>query len=204
MLLRTEPALIMPRAIAMWLVENTALTFEQIANFCKLQISEVKAMADDEEKLVAIDPIRTGQISQETIDLCTKDPNRPLELIANKEIIKKNKQKRKYIPILRRQDKPNAISWILKNCPEMDDNHIIKLIGTTKNTIEAIRNKTHWNMDNIKPQHPAVLGLCAHEDFEQIIAKVKVAVEKNRRIEELNVAKNNHNLNLGIKNLENR
>lgn len=183
--LHTESNLIMPRAVAMWLIENTALTFEQIANFCKLQISEIKAMADDEEKLIAIDPIKTGQITKEMIEMCTKDPNKQLELAISKDNIKKRKQKRKYIPILRRQDKPNAIAWILKNCPEMDDNHIIKLVGTTKNTINTIRNKTHWNMSNIKPQHPAALGLCAYDDLEQIIAKVKITTEKNRRIQDL-------------------
>ena len=166
---------LMPKATASWLVENTALTFNQIADFCGMHELEVKGIADGEisANIMPIDPVITGQLDKEEIERCTKDRNARLKLKSNSEYdaITKKSKKAKYTPIARRQDKPDAIYWIIKNHPEIKDADIIKLIGTTKTTLEAIKTRAHWNMSNIRQRDPVLLGICSQVDLDRIIDK---------------------------------
>ncbi len=165
--------LLMPKATAVWLVENTALSFEQIAEFCGLHSLEVQAIADEEVSIGmrGLDPVANGQLSQEEIDRCQADPSARLKIAAPKipEIEHKRKGAR-YTPVSKRQDRPDGIAWLLKNYPEMTDAQISKLLGTTKPTINAVREKTHWNSSNIKPRNPSQLGLCGVAELEKAIA----------------------------------
>ncbi len=163
---------LMPKATAIWLIENTALTFRQIAKFCNLHELEVKAMADRDIyfNIIGISPLQNGQLSQDQIDQCTKNPDLDLAIeqkykfqIAAK--LSKSKSKAKYTPVIRRQDKPSAILWLLNKFPQIEDKKIIKLIGTTKNTVLSVKNQEHWNINNIKPQDPVVLGLCSQSEL---------------------------------------
>ncbi len=161
---------LMPKGTAMWLLENTSLTFEQIANFCKLHALEIESMANDEagSAVPSSNPILNGQLTQDEIDRCVLDPELALEMAR---AISKTKKRAKYTPIAQRQDKPNAIMWLLKNHPELSVQQIIRLIGTTKSTIESIRGRTHWNIQNIKPQNPIILSFCMKSDLNEAIAK---------------------------------
>jgi len=165
---------LMPKATAVWLVENTSLTFEQIADFCGLHALEVQAIADGEVALQmqGLDPVANGQTTAEEIERCAQDPEARLKLApqAIPEAYTKHKGPR-YTPIAKRQDKPDAIAWIIKNHPELSDAQITKLIGTTKPTIAAVRDRTHWNSPNIKPRHPVTLGLCSLAELESAIAR---------------------------------
>jgi uncharacterized protein len=165
---------LMPKATAVWLVENTSLTFEQIADFCGLHALEVQAIADGEVavQMQGLDPVANGQTSTAEIERCQKDPEARLKLSpeAIPELFVKHRGPR-YTPIAKRQDKPDALSWLLKNHPELTDAQISKLIGTTKPTIAAIRDRTHWNSPNIKPRHPVSLGLCTMAELDAAIAK---------------------------------
>jgi len=165
---------LMPKATAVWLVENTALTFEQIAAFCGLHALEVQAIADGEvaAKMQGLDPVANGQITTEEIKRCEQDPTARLELAkeALPEPLVKHKGPR-YTPISKRQDKPDAIAWLLKNHPELSDGQISKLVGTTKPTIAAVRDRTHWNSPNIKPRHPVALGLCTLPELEAAVTR---------------------------------
>jgi uncharacterized protein len=165
---------LMPKATAVWLVENTGLTFQQIAEFCGLHELEVQAIADGEVamQMQGLDPIANGQTTKEEIERCEKDPEARLKLSA-KAIpapLVRHKGPR-YTPISKRQDKPNAIAWIVKNHPELSDAQVSKLVGTTKPTIAAVRDRTHWNSTNIKPQHPVTLGLCTPNELDAAIAR---------------------------------
>jgi hypothetical protein len=163
----------MPKATAAWLLDNTALTFQQIADFCQLHFLEVETLANQEvPTIIGLDPIINGQLTQEEIDRCTNDKTARLQLQKNLSDGLSNK-KGKYTPIARRQDKPNAIAWLVKHYPTMRDGYIVKLIGTTKNTIEAIRTKTHWNIQNIKPQSPVLLELCSQENLDKYVEKTE-------------------------------
>ncbi len=161
---------LMPKATAVWLVENTALTFDQIADFCGLHALEVQAIADDEVAIgmQGLDPIRADELTLEEIERCVADPSARLNPSPDRTPIPKQKGA-KYTPVSKRQDRPDAISWILKNYPEMSDAQISKLIGTTKPTINAIRERTHWNSPNITAQNPVGLGLCSGEALEKAI-----------------------------------
>lgn len=165
---------LMPKATAVWLVENTALTFEQIAAFCGLHALEVQAIADGEvaAQMQGLDPVANGQITAEEIKRCEQDPAARLELAkeALPEPLVKHKGPR-YTPISKRQDKPDAIAWLLKNHPELSDGQISKLVGTTKPTIAAVRDRTHWNSPNIKPRHPVALGLCTLPELEAAVQR---------------------------------
>jgi len=165
---------LMPRATAVWLVENTPLTFDQIGEFTGLHMLEVQAIADGEvsTQMHGLDPVANGQLTQEELERCIKDPNARLTLAkeALPEQVVKHKGPR-YTPIAKRQDKPDAIAWLLKNHPELSDGQISKLVGTTKPTIHAVRDRTHWNTPNIKPRHPVALGLCTMEDLEKAVAR---------------------------------
>jgi hypothetical protein len=165
---------LMPKATAVWLVEHTALTFDQIGEFCGLHALEVQAIADGEVavQMQGLDPIANGQITIEEIERCQKDPNTRLEISKEAhpvELVKHTGPR--YTPIAKRQDKPDAISWLLKNHPELSDGQISKLVGTTKPTIQAVRDRTHWNSPNIKPRHPVALGLCTMEMLEAAVAR---------------------------------
>ncbi len=164
---------LMPKATAAWLVENTALTFEQIAEFCGLHPLEVQAIADGEVKVGLFDPLIAHQLTREEIDRCGKDPTARLCLAADMNIPTQRSKKSKYTPMARRHLRPDAIAWVLKNHPELSYAQIIKLIGTTKNTILAVQNRTHKNTQTIKPRHPVTLGLCKQEDLEAEIEMAK-------------------------------
>jgi len=167
---------LMPKATAVWLVENTALTFEQIALFCGLHILEVRAIADDEVTMViqGLNPIAGGELTQEELDRCVADTKANLVItIQDFPIPKSRKNGARYTPVSKRQDRPDAIAWLVKNHPELTDAQISKLIGTTKPTINAIRDRTHWNMVNIKPQNPVALGLCLNTALEKAVSKAR-------------------------------
>ena len=152
---------LMPKATAVWLVENSALSFEQIADFCGLHSLEVQAIADDEVAfgMQGLDPISSGELTTEEIERCQSDPSARLNPSPARTPVAKKKGAR-YTPVSKRQDRPDAIAWLLKNYPEMSDAQISKLIGTTKPTINSIRDRSHWNTPNIKAQNPVSLGLC--------------------------------------------
>jgi len=167
--------LLMPRATAVWLVGNTSLTFEQIAEFCGLHTLEVQAIADEEVAvgMHGLDPVANGQITKEELDRVQKDPNARLKIVSTDNLpqpVSRNKGPR-YTPIAKRGDKPDAISWLVKNYPDMTDGQIGKLLGTTKSTIAAVRDRTHWNTQNIRPRNPVALGLCTQADLDAAATK---------------------------------
>jgi hypothetical protein len=163
---------LMPHATASWLVDNTALSFEQIARFCGLHILEVQAIADDTAatKLTGRDPIRALELTMEEIEKGQNDPNYDLKMFKEPEQATRTKGPR-YTPVSKRQDKPDGIAWIIRNHPEVSDGQIGKLIGTTRNTIQAIRERTHWNIVDIVPKDPVTLGLCTQRELDATIAK---------------------------------
>jgi uncharacterized protein len=165
---------LMPKATAVWLVENTSLTFDQIGDFCGLHPLEVQAIADGEVavQMIGVDPVTNGQITMAEIERCQQDPATRLKLSeqAHPEPIVRHKGPR-YTPIAKRQDKPDAIAWLLKNHPELTDGQISNLIGTTKPTIQAVRDRSHWNTPNIKGRHPVALGLCTLEELEMAVRR---------------------------------
>lgn len=160
---------LMPKATAVWLVENTALSFDQIADFCKLHPLEVKAVADGDaaQGIKGLDPIQTGQLSREEIARGEADHNYRLKL-ADRKVRMPEQKKRgpRYTPVSRRQDRPNAILWLIRNHPELKDSQIMRLVGTTKSTITGIRERTHWNAANLQPLDPVTLGLCSQIDLD--------------------------------------
>jgi uncharacterized protein len=165
---------LMPKATAVWLVENTSLTFDQIGEFCGLHPLEVQAIADGEVavQMQGLDPIANGQLTLEEIERCQKDTSARLKLLAEAVPVPVVKHRGpRYTPIAKRQDKPDAIAWLLKSHPELSDGQISKLIGTTKPTIAAVRDRTHWNSTNIKPRHPVALGLCTLAELESAVAR---------------------------------
>jgi uncharacterized protein len=165
---------LMPKATAVWLVENTSLTFDQIGDFCGLHPLEVQAIADGEVavQMQGLDPIVNGQLTLEEIERCQKDPAARLKISAEAMPVPMFKHRGpRYTPIAKRQDKPDAIAWLLKNHPELSDGQISKLIGTTKPTIQAVRDRTHWNSPNIKPRHPVAVGLCTLQELEAAVAR---------------------------------
>jgi len=171
----------MPKATAIWLVENTTLTFDQIANFCGMHPLEVQGIADGDVAtgIIGQDPIARGLLTQEGLEAAEKDPEVKLRLVSNFEQYIKTEKKRKsrYTPVARRQDKPDAISWLIKNHPELSDPQIAKLIGTTKSTINSIKERSHWNIQNIKPRDPVLLGLCTQTALHAAVDKAKSAQE---------------------------
>lgn len=170
---------LMPKATAVWLVENTSLTFKQIADFCGIHELEVKGIADGEVAvgIMGADPVTSGQLDKEEIARCSNDPNATLKLKISHsyEAVAKSKKSAKYTPIARRQDKPDAIYWLLKNYPDVKDADIIKLIGTTKSTVAAIRERSHWNMANIRQRDPVLLGICSQIDLDKIVERSKLS-----------------------------
>ena len=174
----------MPKATAVWLVENTTLTFQQIANFCKLHELEVKGIADGDvaKGIKAYNPILAGQLTREEVDLCSKDQTRDLNLVERSEEVQvKERKKPKYTPLSKRQDRPDAALWLLKNHPEFTDGQVSKLIGSTKGTVSLIRKRSYWNFSNLKAKDPVILGLCSQETFEKALSKAKRRVEKEKK-----------------------
>ena len=170
-----QEAPLMPKATAVWLVENTALSFDQIAEFCKLHPLEVKAIADGDsaQGIKGLDPIQTGQLTREEIERAEMDKGAHLKLADRKVRVPEQKTKRgpRYTPVSRRQDRPNAILWLLRNHPELKDSQIMRLVGTTKSTIQSIRERSHWNAPNLSPLDPVTLGLCSQIDLDMQVAK---------------------------------
>jgi hypothetical protein len=166
----------MPHATASWLVDNTALTFEQIADFCGLHILEVQAIADDTAatKLTGRDPIRAGELTQDEIDRGQADAGYRLRMFKEPDQVRRTKGPR-YTPVSKRQDKPDGIAWIIRNHPEVSDGQISKIIGTTRTTIAAIRDRSHWNIANIQPKDPVTLGLCSQRELDALVAKAAKA-----------------------------
>lgn len=174
---------LMPKATAVWLVENTSLTFEQIAEFCGLHVLEVKGIADGDvaQGIKGMDPIGSNQLTREAIAEAEKDTSRRLEMAASKVDIPemRNKKGPRYTPLSRRHDRPNAILWLVKNHPELKDAQIIRLVGTTKPTIDAIRSRTHWNAASLVAQDPVTLALCTQIDLDAEVKKAARRIEAN-------------------------
>ena len=168
----TQPTPLMPHATASWLVDSTSLTFEQIAEFCGLHILEVQAMADDlaSSKYTGRDPVRAGELTIAEIERGQTDSNYALKMQKAPVTVSRTKGPR-YTPVSKRQDKPDGIAWILRHHPEISDAQIGKLIGTTRNTIAAIRDRSHWNIGNIQPKDPVTLGLCSQRELDALVAK---------------------------------
>ncbi len=171
---------LMPKATAVWLIDNTKLSFDQIGEFCGMHALEVQGIADGEVAvgIIGKSPIDSGQVTADDIAACEKDPKARLLLAGDaRKYMSPRVKGSRYTPVARRQDKPNAVAWLLKTHPELTDAQVVRLIGTTKNTIEAIRNKTHWNSQNIKAKDPVMLGLCTQIDLETAIQKAQNAAE---------------------------
>ncbi len=170
----------MPKATAVWLVENTKISFKQIADFCDLHELEIKGIADGDvaKGIKAYNPILAGQLTREEIEESSKDSNRPLTL--NKKIldIKSEKKTNKYVPLSKRQDRPEAVLWLAKNYPQLSDGQIVKLVGSTKNTVSSIRNKNYWNSSNLSPKDPVVSNLCSQLDIKNAVEK---AIRREKR-----------------------
>jgi len=174
----------MPKATAVWLVENTTLTFKQIAKFCNLHELEVKGIADGDvaKGIKAYSPILAGQLTREEIDLCSKDQNKNLNLVERlQEVQIKERKKPKYTPLSKRQDRPDAALWLLKNYSALTDGQISKLVGSTKGTITLIRKRSYWNFSNLKAKDPVILGLCTQDTFEKTLEKAKRRVEREKK-----------------------
>ncbi len=175
---------LMPKATAVWLVDNTSLTFEQIAEFCGLHVLEVKGIADGDvaHGIKGMDPISSGQLTRDEIAKAEEDTSYRLKLAEPKVEVPEVKTKRgpRYTPVSRRQDRPNAILWLLKNHPELKDSQIMRLVGTTKPTIIAIRERTHWNSQNLVAQDPVTLGLCSQIDLDAEVKKAAAKLERER------------------------
>ncbi|MFE1602156.1 DUF1013 domain-containing protein [Methylobacterium sp. ID0610] len=174
---------LMPKATAVWLIENTSLSFDQIADFCKLHPLEVKGIADGEvaSGIKGLDPVSTGQLTREEIERAQKNPNHRMKVAVSKVKLPEVKRSKgpRYTPLSRRQDRPNAILWLLRNHPELKDAQIMRLVGTTKSTIQQIRERTHWNSAALQPMDPVTLGLCTQIDLDfevQRAAKDRPAV----------------------------
>ena len=183
---------LMPKATAVWLVENTKISFKQIADFCNLHELEVKGIADGDvaKGIKAYNPILAGQLTRDEIEKASTDVNKPLILNKKELNISSNPKKKtqKYIPLSKRQDRPDAVVWLIKNFPQLSDSQIAKLIGSTKNTVSLIRNKNYWNISNLSPKDPVVSNLCSQIDIknaadkaDQKIARKKKEIEKKNK-----------------------
>ncbi len=176
----------MPKATAVWLVENTKISFKQIADFCALHELEVKGIADGDvaKGIKAYNPILAGQLTREEIEESSKDISRPLTL--NKKVldIKSVTKTNKYVPLSKRQDRPEAVLWLTKNYPQLSDGQIVKLVGSTKNTVSAIRKKSYWNSSNLSPKDPVVSNLCTQIEIKNAIDKAERKIAKKKKEEE--------------------
>ena len=173
---------LMPKATAVWLVENTTLTFEQIADFCQMHLLEVQGIADDEVAvgIVGLDPAANGQLTRDEIARCEADPAARLHARESRAPEKPRRKEARYTPVSKRGDRPDAIAWLLKYTPELTDAQIGKLIRTTKPTITAVRARTHWNMPNIQARDPVLMGLCAQGELDDQLAVARARVEREQ------------------------
>lgn len=169
---------LMPKATAVWLIENTGLSFKQIADFCGLHELEIQGIADGDvaNSILGRDPVLSGQVTKEVIEECEKDPNKSLLLsdkLADDIEIKKTRKQTTYVPLARRSDKPDGIAYLLKYYPSINDQQVRKLVNTTTPIIASIRDKTHWNIKEIKPRDPVILGLCSQAQFNSVVDEIK-------------------------------
>ena len=178
---------LMPMATAVWLVENTTLTFKQIANFCNLHEVEVQGIADGEvaKGIVAYNPITSGQLTREEIESSSKDENRLLQIKnTDIEISSLDKKVKKYIPLSKKQDKPDSALWLIKNHPQLKDSQIAKLVGVTKNSVTSIRNKNYWNYNSLNPKDPVAIGLFSQKDLIKAIEKAEKRIKREKKEKE--------------------
>ena len=174
----------MPKATAVWLVENTTLTFKQIAEFCNLHELEIKGIADGDvaKGIKAYNPILAGQLSREVIEQCSQDSQKKLSLLKKVDEVEIKERKRpKYTPLSKRQDRPDAILWLCKNASELTDGQISKLVGSTKGTVSLIRKRSYWNFSNLKPRDPVILALCTQEIFQKSLEKAKRELKEKKK-----------------------
>jgi len=187
---------LMPMATALWLVENTTLTFKQIAEFCNMHEVEIQGIADGEvgKGIVAYNPIMSGQLTRDEIELSSKDENRPLNLKNNDiEVEVEEKKIKKYVPLSKRQDKPDAALWLIKQHTTLKDSQISKLVGITKNSVSSIRNKNYWNYNNLNPKDPVAMGLFNQKDLILALEKAERRIKREKKIKEkLNLSTNNN------------
>jgi hypothetical protein len=177
----------MPLATAVWLVENTTLTFNQIANFCNLHEVEIQGIADGEvaKGIKPYNPIISGQLSREEIELSTKDENRPLNIKSNDiKISGEEKKIKKYIPMSKRQDKPDSALWLIKQHSQLKDSQIAKLVGITKNSVTSIRNKSYWNYNNLNPKDPVAMSLFTQKDLIMALEKAERRIKREKKEKE--------------------
>jgi len=183
---------LMPMATAVWLVENTSLTFKQIADFCKLHEVEIQGIADGEvaKGIVGYNPIISGQLTIDEIDLSSKDENRPLNIVDKDVEIKNTDNKiKKYVPLSKRQDKPDSALWLLKNHSVLKDSQIAKLVGVTKNSVSSIRNKSYWNYNSLNAKDPVAMGLFTQKDLLNAIEKAeRRLIREKKDKEKINIA----------------
>ena len=178
---------LMPMATALWLVENTTLTFKQIANFCNMHEVEIQGIADGDvgKGIVAYNPIISGQLTREEIDLSSKDESRPLQIKGTDiEIASEDKKVKKYVPLSKRQDKPDSALWLLKHHPQLKDSQIAKLVGVTKNSVTSIRNKSYWNYNNLNPKDPVAMNLFTQKDLVLAIEKAERRIKREKKEKE--------------------
>ena len=188
---------LMPMATAVWLVENTTLTFKQIANFCKLHEVEIQGIADGEvaKGIVGYNPIMSGQLTREEINLSSEDKNRPLNLKSNDvEIENTEKKIKKYVPLSKRQDKPDSALWLIKQHSILKDSQIAKLVGITKNSVTSIRNKSYWNYNNLNPKDPVALNLFTQKDLIEAIQKAERRIKREKKEREKQTKSNQANI----------
>ena len=184
---------LMPMATAVWLVENTSLTFKQIADFCKLHEVEIQGIADGEvaKGIVGYNPIMSGQLSREEIKLSSENNNRPLQLKTNEVKIENTEKKiKKYVPLSKRQDKPDSALWLIKQHGILKDSQIAKLIGVTKNSVTAIRNKSYWNFNNLTAKDPVAMGLFSQKELIEAIEKAERRIKREKKEKEKEKAQN--------------
>ena len=178
---------LMPMATAVWLVENTTLTFKQIANFCNLHEIEIQGIADGEvaKGIKPYNPITSGQLTREEIDLSSKDQNRPLNIVNyDIDVEETEKKLKKYVPLSKRQDKPDSVLWLIKNHSQLKDSQIAKLVGITKNSVIAIRNKSYWNFNNLNAKDPVAINLFSQKDLSDALEKAERRMKRERKLKE--------------------
>jgi len=178
----------MPKATAVWLVQNTTLSFKQIANFCNLHELEIKGIADGDvaKGIKAYNPILAGQLTREEIDVCSKDQEKSLKLNKKNEdvLVSQERKKTKYTPLSKRKDRPDSILWLVKNFSQLSDGQIAKLVGSTKGTVSLIRKRTYWNLSSLTPKDPVILSLCSQLQFEKAVEKADRRVVREKKLKE--------------------
>ena len=176
---------LMPMATAVWLVENTSLTFKQIADFCKMHEVEIQSIADGEvgKGIVGYNPIISGQLTKDEIELSSKDETRPLKLLENEiQINSQNKNNKKYVPLSKRQDKPDSALWLIKNHAKLKDSQIAKLVGITSASVKTIRNKSYWNYNNLNPKDPVAMGLFSQKELVEALDKADRRLKREQKL----------------------